>query len=52
MKIQWSPPGEISKEGCWICWHDMYLYTGLDNTLESLIKVLNEEWEDERHIVG
>ena len=42
--------GVISKEDCWVCIHNDYLYTG--DTLEDLVLVLNNEWEDDKHLVG
>jgi len=50
MKIFKTKAGEISKEPCWVCIHDGYMYDA--DTLEELIEVLNTEWEHDKHIVG
>jgi hypothetical protein len=43
-------PGVISKDSCWICICEGYLYTG--DTLEELISTLNSEWKLDKHIAG
>lgn len=40
--------GLISENEVWCCAHEGYLYTA--DTLKELIKVLNDEWEDDRHL--
>jgi len=38
--------GVISKEKCWVCVCEGYLYTA--DTLEDLIQVLNIEWKQDK----
>lgn len=51
-KLHKSPPGEISKQGCWCLWDfsGPYLYTG-DNFWQ-LLKYVFKNWKDERQLVG
>lgn len=48
MKIFKQEKGLISKEDCWVCIHDEYIYTA--KTLEELIEILNTEWEHDKHL--
>ena len=50
MKIFKQEGGVISKEDCWVCIHESYIYIG--TTLEDLVHILNTEWEHDKHIVG
>lgn len=50
MHIYKEKAGVISEGPVWVCIHDGYLYTA--DTLEGLIKVLNEEWEHDKYLVG
>lgn len=50
MHIYEQKAGVISKNVCWCCIHEGYLYIG--DTLEQLIVILNTEWEHDRHLVG
>ena len=50
MRILKERPGVISKDEVWVCACDGYLYTA--DTLEELVKVLNTEWKDDKHLVG
>jgi hypothetical protein len=46
----YSPPGEISDQGCWTIVSEGYLYVG--NTLKEVCRVFNEEYQEDQHLVG
>lgn len=48
--VKWSPPGEISKEGCWVGFESCYLYTG--ETIGDLMYQMGQDWQDDKHLVG
>ncbi len=50
MKIWYSPPGEISKDGCWVAASDCWLYTS--PTLLRLLWVVFRELKQDQHLVG
>ena len=50
MRIFEQAGGLISEEPVWICIHDGYMY--IADTLFELVKILNSEWEHDKHIVG
>jgi len=49
MKIFKEKPGVISPNEVWCCIHENYLYTA--NTLLELVDILNNEWENDRHLI-
>ena len=50
MRIFEEEGGIISEESIWVCICGPYMYTG--DTLLELVKVLNSEWEHDKHLVG
>jgi acyl-ACP thioesterase len=50
MKIYKEKAGVISQKEVWCCIHNEYLY--IANTLKELIKILNTEWENDKHLIG
>jgi hypothetical protein len=50
MKVFKEKEGVISKESCWVCIHDEYLYTA--DTYLKLLWVLMTQWENDKHLVG
>ena len=50
MNIFLEKAGVISQEEVWVCIHQCWFYTA--DTLEELSKVLNTEWEHDKHLVG
>lgn len=50
MKIFKEQAGVITKDECWVCLCDCYMY--MADTLEQLIEVLNTEWEDDKHLIA
>ena len=48
MNIFWSPPGEISENGCYVCYHHIYMYTGA--TLWDLLRDMVGNWKSDRNL--
>lgn len=48
--LQWSPPGEISEDGCWVIWHREFMYIA-SSRLGVLWQFLTEYGHD-RHMIG
>lgn len=46
----YSPPGEISRYGCWVAVHECWMY--LDDTLAGVAKVAYKNWKSDRFLVG
>ena len=45
----WSPPGEISKNGCWVWFNGCWMYDG--DTFFELVKNTIIGWKDDRNLV-
>lgn len=41
---------DIVYNSTWICTHEKYEY--MADSLESLVHILNTEWEEDQHLVG
>lgn len=50
MRIFLQESGVISKNDCWVCICEGYMY--IEERLEDLIRVLNTEWKLDKHLVG
>jgi len=50
MVINYSPPGEIAPEGCWVGMVSCYMYIG--DTLDQLLINTIEQWENEKNLIG
>ena len=50
MRVFWSPPGEISRDGCWVCFESCFMFTG--SSLLGLLWQVVTEWRNERHLIG
>lgn len=50
MHIFQEKAGIISENPIWVCICNDYIYTA--DTIENLISILNNEWEDDKHLVG
>lgn len=48
--LHWSPPGEISANGCWVFFDGPWMYVG--DTLRALVWQMVTEWRHDRHLVG
>lgn len=46
----WSPPGDICDYGCWVLIYGRYKYAA--TTMHGLTRMLVDEWEDDKHLVG
>ncbi len=46
----WSPPGEMSEDGCWVLIHHEYMYIG--NTVISCLWKALTGWNADKHLVG
>lgn len=46
----WSPPGEISGEGCWVIVGESHLY--IAGTWLGVVWLAVTEWCHDRHLVG
>jgi hypothetical protein len=47
---RYSPPGEISRDGCWTISSEGYLYTA--DTLHDVIQLFFTEYQEDNHLVG
>ena len=50
IRIFESPPGEISKDGCWVGIEANWLYTA--DSREDLMKLITKEWRWDCHLAG
>ncbi len=50
LRLFWSKPREISKSGCWVLYHECYMYTG--NTRTKTIWEWLTHFRDEHYLVG
>lgn len=50
MKIFYSPPKEISENGCWVCFANMRMFCG-DTRLQLLWQVV-KGYNNDKYIVG
>ena len=49
-KIFKQEKGLISKEDCWVCLSEGYMY--IADTKDELLDVITNEWKHDKHIVG
>jgi hypothetical protein len=50
LRARWSPPGELSLDGCWTAYATGYLY--IADTRWALVRQVWTEWEHDRHLAG
>ena len=50
INIYREPAGKISKDECYTAVESNYLY--IADTLSELLKIISEEWQDDKHLAG